>query len=53
MAQRPAKKGAAKAGCWPLARRAQHEIHAIADVKRRLIAILLKAKRTIVQVPIA
>ena len=34
-------KGGAEAGCWPLARRAQHEIYALADAKGRLIAILL------------
>ena len=34
-------KGGAETGCWPLARRAKHEEHALADAKGRLLAILL------------
>ena len=34
-------KGGAEAGCWPLARRANTKIHALADAKGRLLAILL------------
>ena len=35
------EKGGVKAGCWPFARRAQHEDYALADAKGRLIALLL------------
>ena len=34
-------KGGEEAGCWPLARRRNTKIHALADAKGRLIAILL------------
>src|SRR4029077_20452356 len=34
-------KGGAEAGYWPLARRANTKIHALADAKGRLIAVLL------------
>ena len=40
-ARPPVVKGGAEAGYWPLARRAKHEIHALADAKGRLIAVLL------------
>ncbi len=40
-ARHRAEKGGAETGCWPLARWAQRKIHALADAKGRLIAILL------------
>src|SRR3954464_5530008 len=39
--RRRAEKGGAEAGCWPLARRAQHEGSRTYSAKGRLIAILL------------